>query len=212
MKIPKVLNFVWIGGNIPPRVQERIDNFAIINPNCDVKIWSEESLNEFDIHVELQSCYNNTMKADLARFQIIAKYGGAYIDCDMIPISCMEHLFEYEHLVCCNEEPMSDHSSGFMSTGFFMAPPGDPIISKAASEVLQGNLNSDNLSVESGPYFFRKIINSMNSPWTRLPSVMVYPVRNGGVFNVPINKEKYPESIMVHYWGSIGWDLQTLGN
>ena len=206
--IPKVLNFIWIGSEVLPRIQERVDKFAELNPNCEVKIWNDENIKEFGIDEQLENSFNHTMRADLVRFQIIAKYGGAYIDCDMVPISCMEHLFEYDHLVCCNEEQPSPHSNGFMSTGFFMAPPNDPIVVQAAEDVLKCNLKSNNLPFECGPWFFRRIINKVGTEWTMLPTVTMYPVGNGSLFKQPIDSTNYPDSVMAHYWGSIGRDLQ----
>lgn len=73
---------VWFGDNLNQRI---IDHTKKINPNCEIKLWTDYSL----LPSEWENTFNkyatiHQLRSDLIRLCALRKYGGLYIDFDCV--------------------------------------------------------------------------------------------------------------------------------
>ncbi len=83
-KIPKIIHQIWLGGEIPKISIELSNRMMEINSDWEYKLWNEQDIQEIGLkNIEL---YNNTQnygsKSDIARYEILQRFGGIYIDTD----------------------------------------------------------------------------------------------------------------------------------
>jgi mannosyltransferase OCH1-like enzyme len=92
MHIPKIIHQIWFQGeeNIPEHMKEYHKTWIYNNPNFEIKVWDEKSIQEVLIKFndkETTDMYNNYIymiqKIDLAKYIILYIYGGIYIDMDV---------------------------------------------------------------------------------------------------------------------------------
>jgi mannosyltransferase OCH1-like enzyme len=85
----------WFGGNdMPQEIVKCIDSWKQYLPNLEIKIWNE-ALYTSDSKFYLEAIKNKqwAFASDYARFDILNKYGGLYLDTDMLILKSMEPLF-----------------------------------------------------------------------------------------------------------------------
>ena len=89
MSVPKIIHQLWIGPkSIPINAMNTIKQD---NPDYDYILWNEEKLEELTIpkkykqKIKLMEELNG--KADMYRWIILEKYGGIFVDADMISIA-----------------------------------------------------------------------------------------------------------------------------
>ena len=86
-KIPKILHLIWIGKNPPPKtITSWTVDFAKFYSDWEVKVWNDNDIEKLNL---VNKKYYDTIsemcgKADLARYEILYRYGGMYIDADSI--------------------------------------------------------------------------------------------------------------------------------
>lgn len=105
----KVVHQIWIGPDpMPENYQEFRKRWQEMNPDWEFKLWTEK---EIDAEVwDNQAIYDAvaippdgtkihevalaTQRADIVRYEILYRYGGMYLDCDIEPIKTLSEMFE----------------------------------------------------------------------------------------------------------------------
>lgn len=82
IRIPFVFHRVWLGGTMPDEFVRFGETWTDCHPDWQMITWSEESLPPLRDQDEFDRAPNLAQKADIARYEILARYGGVYIDCD----------------------------------------------------------------------------------------------------------------------------------
>lgn len=84
--IPKILHYCWFGHNpFPPIIEKCLATWQEILPDYEIKRWDESN---FDVYQNtyIKEAYDNKKYAfvsDFARFDILYKEGGIYLDTDV---------------------------------------------------------------------------------------------------------------------------------
>jgi mannosyltransferase OCH1-like enzyme len=73
--IPKVLHFIWLGGNIPSKYIPMIDSWRQYHPLWDVRLWGDEDIISFEtsnpkLFEILRNAPNYGMKSDILRYEV----------------------------------------------------------------------------------------------------------------------------------------------
>lgn len=107
---PKILHRLWIGpAPMPGAYVEYGELWAEMNPGWTVKLWSEEELE--DLHMINRRIWDHikthgggtaialkpevaraTQLADVAAYELIYRFGGVYVNCDMEPLRPLSEL------------------------------------------------------------------------------------------------------------------------
>ena len=95
--IPKIIHYCWFGkGELPPLAKKCISSWKKYMPEYEIKEWNEDN---FDVNMiqYTRDAYNNKKYAfvsDFARFYILEKYGGIYMDVDVELIKPLDDLLD----------------------------------------------------------------------------------------------------------------------
>jgi len=211
-KIPKIIHQLWIGKHkVPWRyINTWKNDYIKKNPDWKYMLWTEKELEELNMenkHIyDLESTYNG--KSDIARYEILYKYGGIWIDADSAWV---------------NDKSLNDLIEGAKETNFFAARSLNDE-NNLASGVVGSSKKHSNLrylldefkKMESnylelrkkympweliGPLFIDKIrLNNM--PLTIYPTKYFYPVYWHGIKDIEYHKNnKLPEESYMFQYG-----------
>ncbi len=86
-KIPKLLHIIWIGNkDLPETLSSWTTDFCRKNPDWTLRLWGNselENLNLFNAD-SYRKIPEMCGKADIARYEILYRFGGMYIDADTL--------------------------------------------------------------------------------------------------------------------------------
>jgi len=82
--IPRVLHFVWIQGlaAMPADYWRCLESWAPMHPGWEVRVWDRGTLGWIE-NVWVWTINNPTLQSEIARFEIVNRHGGIYMDADM---------------------------------------------------------------------------------------------------------------------------------
>ena len=180
--IPKIIHQIWIQGKdkIPDKFKDNLIKVKTMNKNWEHIIWDEKSIKEFlkQNPIWLRT-YNEldhvTQKADYARYVILYKKGGVYLDIDVEVVKPLEGLFkEFPN----SSLYVSDFSSNIfenyttcrslrcLNNGIIISSIGNPVMKKMVDEINNNHVctaNQDKMDCvnnTTGPFVFNKIVYS----------------------------------------------------
>lgn len=90
--IPKILHFIWLGKLPQPK---SIFTWHKHHSDWEIKIWDDEaieSLNLINSSIYFQPTRRYNQRSDVARLEILYKYGGVYVDADIINLKSINSL------------------------------------------------------------------------------------------------------------------------
>ena len=196
--IPRTLHFVWIGSPTPSDVSARIERWAALNPDYEIRLWGDEDVRSSDLsNVErAYACESWAQTADLLRYSIVSKYGGIYLDSDMEPLRPLSTIEIRCDLVVCNETTYEP--APYMSIGYLAARPGHPSLAACVADCAVIDLPGVHPPSESGPWLFGK---HLGRRYQLLPTETFYPL----YYDVPMLPprqilERFPSAVGVHLW------------
>lgn len=93
--IPKIIHCCWFGGNpIPDTVKKYIAGWRMLNPDYEIKIWTEKNFN-VSSNRYMKEAYDSKKWAfvtDYVRLKVLYDYGGIYMDTDVEVIKNLDPL------------------------------------------------------------------------------------------------------------------------
>ena len=117
-KIPKRIHQIWIGPKkIPKKYLDWSKTWKKNHPGWDYKLWTNEDLKNFPMQNRyiFDSSDNVGFKSDLARYEILYKYGGIYIDTDFESLKQIpDELRDYDFVSCIGFNYTPELLNGFL--------------------------------------------------------------------------------------------------
>lgn len=203
--IPKIIHYSWVGTEIPNNVKLRINEWKRTLPDWKFMFWNENNydFNQFWFTQKKMRDKDWGYATDELRYDVINKYGGFYLDTDMIIKKDLSPLLN-ENMVWGF---MYDNS---LLTSFFGAAPNQPFLDVILSEYSDHKNNEDLFRMTSNPFvtniFLKKIssfesngkmqnLNFENKGIKVFPrDYFCYPTRN--------RKANYTEHLFDNSWGT----------
>jgi mannosyltransferase OCH1-like enzyme len=157
LKIPKLLHIIWIGNKNPPKTLETWTNdFTQDNPGWVVKIWKDKDIN--NLNLINKKSYNSMKeycgKADIARYEIIYRYGGMYIDADTMWLNRFNENVLMSGLINLSFE----YDKPLIMNTWFSAVPNHPFFKKIIDEIPKRDLKKP-AWISVGPTLVTKVYN-----------------------------------------------------
>jgi len=186
MDIPKIIHQIWYQGlsKAPKHLQQYHKSWIKMHPNYKFMVWDKQNIENLIHEMKLGHIYNkyDTMiqKIDIAKYVILLKYGGIYIDMD---VKCLEGKSLDEVLNDDSEIIMSQlltnasskiiyllagHSmyDDVVNNAIIMTVPNHPILRQVLenidendSSILKNTYYSLYVFYSTGPLCFTKSIN-----------------------------------------------------
>lgn len=193
--IPRVIHRIWFGDKVMPEEYEKYwKAWQRQLPDFEFRTWREADVADFRTSELLERAEGMARKADIARYEILLRHGGIYMDCDIFPLQPLNLSLLQHDLVVCNESDSTD----YCSIGFIASVPGNPALQWAVDAVMQRPINRLSPNVETGPWLFGQAV--AHSPHVRLPVHAFYPY----LYNEPLSSildRDLSGTFGVHVWG-----------
>ena len=97
--LPQRLHMVWFGGPAPDVVLARARAWAAIHPGYQIMLWDERAVldlarssGDTEVAGLIERSANFAAASDVARFEVLRRYGGVYLDADMEPCRPIDPL------------------------------------------------------------------------------------------------------------------------
>lgn len=193
--IPKKLHWIWVGGApMPQEYASYIERAQALHPDWSCRIWRDEDLEGFVTLDRIHEAATLAGKADIARYEVLAREGGVYLDCDMELLRPLDPLLEIADLVVCNED---EHIDRYCSIGFIAAVPAHPVLCRMVEALLDTDPNAGPVNETTGPFFFARHLGRSHAA---LPTSAFYPYHYSESPDVLANRN-LSSSFGVHHWG-----------
>lgn len=136
--IPKLLHLVWIGPHEPPWACIETWRTGLVRacPGWEVRLWRDRDIDE--LWLENRQAYEHTAslcgKADIARYEIVHRFGGVYVDADSVwlgrPLEPVLAEAEASGFFGALER-----APDLMMCGFFGSVAGHPLLAAAIAAI-----------------------------------------------------------------------------
>lgn len=96
--IPKIIHYCWFGGEeLSDTAIKCINSWRKYCPNYEIKMWNEDNFNieEYEYTKSAYYAKKFAFVSDFARYYIIEKYGGIYMDVDVELIKPLDDFLQY---------------------------------------------------------------------------------------------------------------------
>ena len=198
--IPKIIHQIWIGKKQPP--QELMDTWKI--PEYEYVLWDEEKLrslqmvnkDKYDYFYDKGLYYGS---ADIARVEILHRYGGVYIDADTKRLKDLPNeWFNYNFFavkVSSNEKDVK-----YRIANSIMACEQESSLMKDYKDAITYATKIEPCWSTIGGTALTKVV---TENYANDPSVLILEPWTFFPVNMKKRKhEKYEDAYAIHFWGS----------
>lgn len=184
---------------MPGHLQDLVRTWRAVHPTWRHVLWTESQLDWltnqdlFD-DAEQVTSHVGQFRADVARLEILYRYGGLYVDCDMEALRPLDDLMDAELLV-------GRECDRWINNAVMGAVPGHPALAKAIERLpvhVRRNRHRPGVrpNVLSGPQFLTPILAGRDDV-TVVPAEVFYPYRWD---ELDRGSEDFTDSYAVHHW------------
>lgn len=211
-EIPKIIHQIWMGNEMPEELKVLCTTWSSWE-GWSYQLWDEESILNLglvnqDLFFEAKSLGE---KSDIARLEILERFGGIYVDTDfecLSPEKIEELCQRYDLIMGC--EPLEHKFS--VGNAFFASSPHHPFLRSLNQKIRKSfyQYRHDWAVETTGPMFISRAVVEdypLLSGGIILPPTYLYPL---GVTDDFSRLEErwdqfiHPETLGIHYWLG-GW-------
>jgi len=173
--IPHKIHRVWLGREMPAEYVEFGRAWQALHPTWEVCTWGEDDLDWLVNRSEFDEATRFTTKANIARYEIVHREGGLYVDCDFEPLRPMDELIDGASLV------VGEQQAGGLNNALFAATPGHPVLAYAIEELPRSfaGRRGDHSVATTGPEFWTRCVRRAGAATAEQPVVLtrdqIYP-------------------------------------
>lgn len=227
--IPKIIHQTWKDKMLPDILQNILESNQKTLEDYEFRLWSDDEISEIisTDYPYLMKVYQSTrtgvQKGDIARIVLIHKFGGIYVDLDMLimkdPVECLELSEDKLYLTY---EPGAQtmklyNRSDYICNAFFAANKGNSMLNFALqnmSGVFQRNGASIFMQFDIfGGSYLKSIIETYINYQSDVHIIenrdLVFPINDLKFNNLASSQSDWhmvkdasylPNTVMVHYW------------
>lgn len=183
---------------MPTSVLEARQTWIDRHPDWDLRVWRLEDLTWLRNQSLFDRAVPYSQKADFARYEVVHRFGGVYLDTDMECLRPIDTLLEGIEFFA-GREP-----SGNVAAGIFGTTPSHPIIREVIERLPASCLIHpiDQLSYTTGPMILNRVLRDgewEDRPGTRIfPAAYFYPYAGWEPWR---RQETFSRAYAVHHWG-----------
>ncbi|ORI93346.1 glycosyltransferase family 32 protein [Leuconostoc mesenteroides] len=98
--IPKIIHYAWFGSEIPAEVLRRIDQWKEVLPDWRFLEWNESNWDVEKDEFTKRAFHEKKLGyiADVLRYDVVYRYGGFYLDTDMIIKKDLTDFCDYQNV------------------------------------------------------------------------------------------------------------------
>lgn len=187
--IPKTIHMIWMEGNNP--YYSNVQRWADLHPDWEVMVWTKEEFKaaSWKLGPMIERSMNPAQASMLWRWELISKFGGVYVDCDVEPIK--------------NLEPLLRGSAGFIGAedsnnfcqAIFGAVAHEPFTNAVVEALAERFSDTDkDLPRTCGSHFLTPLVLEKGVHWRTFGPEVFYPTHWDG------SKTLTPAAYANHLW------------
>ncbi len=205
--IPRVVHHIWLGSKLPSNLARLRETFKKNHPNWSHWLWTDRDIDKLEMtnrdlyeqaHEFTRPDGLYQFKADVARWEILHRFGGVYIDTDTTSLKPLDPLLQDERMVLGWEI-----EGGWVGIGLIASESEHPaaarIIEELPSLARRGIAADPQARVNklTGPKAISHLLRH-RADVTILPEETFYPTR----WDQPMASDEgeFPNSYTVHHW------------
>ncbi|CAB4138275.1 Glycosyltransferase, DXD sugar-binding motif [uncultured Caudovirales phage] len=174
--IPRTMNLVWLNPPVPVVFVRLLLRFADYHPDWKICVWhsgNTPALLNGDLVSRIRG---NSFKSDIVRYEIMARYGGWYMDWDMVWIDSIDNWFD-----CDNADNVFTNDAKWchgLNNCFYGVSPTNPIawalVNRLAESIRKHADPLDGGQAEqSGVKYFSRVVRSFPERAVVTPAQLV---------------------------------------
>jgi inositol phosphorylceramide mannosyltransferase catalytic subunit len=205
--IPKIIHQIWLGSPLPERYQNVQQTWKDYHPEWQYILWTDSDIEALVLANKeaYDAAPNYGEKSDIARYEILYRFGGLYVDSDF---ECLQSFDIFHH--CCDfYAGVAYGAIPVIYNGLIGAVPGHPILKACVENIVCFNGENEPFATleRTGPAYFTRCFFSQIATCTDrsviFPVTYFYPWPDFDRYNRSrehIWSYIRPESYAVHHW------------
>lgn len=201
--IPRTIHQIWLGSPFPEKYRAYAQSWIENNPGFTYKLWTDKELAIYPmVNRDLyNAAINYGERSDIARYEILYREGGLYVDTDFECIRSFEQLHHYYDFYIGMQPLDTGHIQ--LGSGLIGAAPGHPLLHAVLKELQDNGHEQERIVLKTGPLFLTKLFclkaPDLFNPIIALPSTYFYP---RGYKDAAEDRDAWlhPESYAIHHW------------
>ena len=196
--IPKVFHQVWVGPDDPPAESGRFrETWLRHHPDWEIRLWGDNDFGWLKNRALFERATSYTQKADIAKYELIERYGRVYLDFDM---ECLKPITD----LCSGVDLFAGwEPDGGINVAIFGATPNHRFLREVVATMpawclIHGN---DRVDIQTGPELLTHV--AIRQGWTARRGVTFFPTHFFYPYNWnewPRPEGPFPDSYAVHQW------------
>jgi mannosyltransferase OCH1-like enzyme len=195
--IPRLFHSIWVGDPMPDHLREYVASWTRVHPGWEHKVWGDADLDwlqnqELYDFAEAITKHHGQFRADVARYEILHRYGGVYVDCDFEAVVPIDDLLMG---VDCFAAWETDDV--WVNNAILGSVPGHPLL-RDLIDGLPANVKAhrgQRPNITSGPQYLTPL--ARRHGITVYPSAAFYPYRWDELDRAG---HAFPDAYAVHHW------------
>jgi hypothetical protein len=228
--IPRIIHQLWVDESVPPAYGHWQRSWQKMHPDFEYRFWTNVDIERFidDECPEWSALFygytENICRVDLARYLILQRFGGLYVDLDF---ECVRphHALLDKHSLIFGLEPHSHAMlpkstaagiKAIVCNAWIASVPGHPFWSHFLQHLERTSSHSDVLEI-TGPFAITRSLSSYCGEGVSVvPASYLYPVDKqacwtGDIQDLEFFETATRQALAVHHWvGSWFRDQQHL--
>ena len=204
--IPALFHRIWFGSKpIPAQYEAWWNAWKRQYPSHEFRTWTDKDIpNLKSVSERIANADSMARKSDIARYEILGRFGGIYLDCDIMPLNYYDFSRETSDLVVCHERDDETHNC---QNAFIAVSQGHPIMDMAIEKVCNIPEYRGDIILETGPGFFKALLNITD--YKMLHSSAFYPYLYNQSFSSIFNKD-ISRTYGIHVWGNSWFSAEMM--
>ncbi len=204
--IPRIIHRIWPGEDpLPDDLAALGETWAAHHPGWEMKLWRPSDLPPLRNQELFDRATSYALRSDIARYEILLRYGGIYVDTDF------ECLRPFEDLLGGVEAFIGTENHRHLTNALMGAVRGHPLM-EAIVAAIPGSIAANpqgRPNETTGPYLVTAVVDS--DPALRDGLLVCEPdVFYPYLYNEQYRSdEEFPESYAVHHWAG-SWVTKEL--
>ena len=205
-KIPKIIHQIWLGSPVPDKYKKWQTSVQLLHPRWQYKLWTDKDINELNLinKAQYEASSNYGERSDIARYEILYRYGGVYVDIDVQFLQPLDYLHDrYDFYACF--EPLWSYTYTCLSIGnaLIASVPDHPVLAECIEKIAHSPFKLETLNeqirivAQTGPILFTRAcyqqLETLKKSGIILPSELFYPENPSRVMYNPYR-------FCIHHW------------
>lgn len=187
--VPRILHHIWLSRRpIPDRFLRYRESWVRHHPAWEMKLWTEDNLGPLMNQRQVDAARTPAQKSHLARYEVLHREGGVYVDFDMECLRPLDGLLDGHAGFAAAED---DAAVGIALLG---ATRGDAMLQRVITALGAVEIEGANPPKESGSGFFTKHLLA-DATWRLFWWSKFYPVHYTGRIAAPVENAD-----AIHHW------------